>query len=74
MPASGMLRFREAHISLLKLRIMKRILFILAALAGGMIWQKFGVGILFGFAAVMALANSAFALTIPRPGSYRKEA
>ena len=47
---------------------------ILAALAGGMIWQKFGVGVLFGFAAVMALANSAFALTIPRPGSYRKGA
>ena len=41
---------------------------ILAALAGGILWQKFGVGVLFGFAAVMALANSAFALTIPRPG------
>lgn len=47
---------------------------IIAALVGGLIWQKFGVGVLFTFAAVMALANSAFALTVPRPGSYRKEA
>ena len=39
---------------------------ILAALAGGWVWQKFGVGVLFSFSAVMALANSAFAMLIPR--------
>ena len=27
----------------------------------------FGAGVLFAFAALMALANSAFALTVPRP-------
>ncbi len=45
---------------------------IIAALVGGLIWQKFGVGVLFSFAAIMALANGAFALTIPAPGAHRK--
>ncbi|MPN24714.1 hypothetical protein SDC9_172116 [bioreactor metagenome] len=45
---------------------------IIAALVGGLIWQKFGVGVLFSFAAIMALANGAFALTIPTPGAHRK--
>lgn len=40
---------------------------ILAALAGGMIWEKFGYGILFSFAAVMAVANTIYAMTIPAP-------
>jgi predicted MFS family arabinose efflux permease len=37
------------------------------ALLGGWIWDKFGPGVLFATASVMALANSAFAMTIPRP-------
>lgn len=46
---------------------------IFAALAGGLIWEKFGFGVLFSFAAVMALCNSAFAMTIPRPGTCRAQ-
>lgn len=38
---------------------------ILAAPAGGWVWQKYGVGTLFAFAAVMAVCNSLFAMTIP---------
>ncbi len=38
-----------------------------AAPLGGWIWQRYGVETLFLFAAVMALANSLYALTIPRP-------
>jgi len=45
---------------------------IIAALLGGLAWKHFGVGVLFTFSAIMALANSAFALTLPKPGSYRK--
>ena len=37
------------------------------ALAGGWIWDRFGPGVLFATAAFMALANSAFALTVPKP-------
>ena len=37
------------------------------ALAGGWIWDHFGPGVLFATAAFMALANSAFALTVPKP-------
>ena len=37
------------------------------ALLGGWIWDRFGPGVLFATAAVMALANSAFALTVPKP-------
>ena len=40
---------------------------ILAALLGGIVWKYVGVGTLFTFAAIMALGNSAFALTIPAP-------
>ena len=36
------------------------------ALAGGVVFDRFGAGILFAFAALMALANSAFALSIPK--------
>ena len=39
---------------------------ILAAPAGGWIWQRYGIGVLFSFAAVMAVCNSLFAMTIPR--------
>ena len=38
---------------------------IIIAPTGGLIWANFGVGWLFVLAAVMALANSAFAWTIP---------
>ena len=37
------------------------------ALAGGLVFDRFGAGVLFAFAALMALANSAFALTVPKP-------
>ncbi len=37
------------------------------ALLGGWIWDRFGPGVLFATAAFMALANSAFALTVPKP-------
>ena len=38
------------------------------ALLGGWIYDRFGPGILFASAAVMSLCNSAFALTVPKPG------
>ena len=41
---------------------------ILAALLGGFVWRQYGFGVLFTFSAIMALANSAFAMTLPRPG------
>ena len=34
---------------------------------GGWVWARFGVEWLFSFAAVMALCNTAFAMTIPKP-------
>ena len=37
------------------------------ALLGGWIFDRFGAGVLFSTAGVMALANIAFALTIPKP-------
>lgn len=37
------------------------------ALLGGWIFDRFGPGALFATAAAMALANSAFALTVPKP-------
>ena len=40
---------------------------IIAALIGGIAWKYYGYGVLFTFASVMALANSAFAMTIPSP-------
>ena len=39
---------------------------ILAAPIGGWIWVRFGLWVLFSFAAVMAVCNSLFAMTIPR--------
>ena len=36
------------------------------ALVGGIVFDRFGSGVLFAFAAAMALANSAFALSIPK--------
>ena len=41
---------------------------ILSAPLGGWIWQSYGVGILFSFAAAMAICNSLFAATLPKPG------
>lgn len=40
---------------------------ILIALMGGFIWNRFGIGWLFTFSALMALANSAFAWSLPKP-------
>ena len=37
---------------------------ILSAPLGGWVWQKYGVGVLFAFVAVMAVCNSMFAATI----------
>ncbi len=45
---------------------------ILSAPLGGWIWQRFGVGTLFTFAAVMAVCNSLFAMTLPKPGTAAK--
>lgn len=39
---------------------------VLVALAGGVAYDKLGAGALFSFAAVMAVANTLFATTIPR--------
>lgn len=40
---------------------------ILSAPLGGWVWQRFGIGVLFSFAAVMAVCNSLFAATLPKP-------
>ena len=40
---------------------------IVYAVLGGWIFDRFGPGVLFATAAAMALANSAFALTVPKP-------
>lgn len=40
---------------------------VFVALSGGWVFDVFGPGILFTIAAVLALANSAFALTVPKP-------
>lgn len=42
---------------------------IFVAISGGWVFDKFGPGILFAIAALLALANSAFALTVPKPQS-----
>ncbi len=39
---------------------------VLAALAGGWVWLKFGVGTLFVFAGAMAIGNTLLAMTIPK--------
>ena len=40
---------------------------IMAAPLGGWVWARFGIGVLFSFAAVMAILNTLFAITIPKP-------
>lgn len=40
---------------------------ILSAPIGGWIWVRFGIGYLFTFAAVMAVFNTLFAMTVPKP-------
>jgi predicted MFS family arabinose efflux permease len=40
---------------------------IIAAPLGGWVWVRYGVGALFSFSAVMALCNSLFAATLPKP-------
>lgn len=40
---------------------------ILAAPLGGWIWHQYGIGILFAFSAAMAVLNSLFAWTLPKP-------
>ncbi len=44
---------------------------VFAALLGGVLWDTLGVGVLFIFAAIMAVANSVFAWTIPKPKSMQ---
>lgn len=39
---------------------------VLAALAGGWLWREYGVGVLFSFAAVMAVCYTFYAITIPK--------
>ena len=50
---------------------MNHLVTIFYALLGGWIWDRFGPGVLFATAACMALANSAFALTVPKPSRVR---
>ena len=40
---------------------------ILSAPIGGWIWMRFGLGYLFTFSAVMAVCNTLFAMTLPKP-------
>ena len=40
---------------------------VLAALIGGWVWSRYGLGVLFSFAAIMAVGNSTYAWTLPRP-------
>jgi len=42
---------------------------IMAAPLGGWVWQQYGAGVLFSFAAVMAICNSIFAATLKKPES-----
>ena len=46
---------------------MNHVVTVCFALVGGIVFDRFGAGVLFAFAAAMALANSAFALSIPKP-------
>ena len=46
---------------------MNHVVTVFFALVGGIVFDRFGAGVLFAFASAMALANSAFALTIPKP-------
>ena len=45
---------------------MNHVVTVFYALLGGWIWDRFGPGVLFATAAFMALANSAFALSVPK--------
>ena len=45
---------------------MNHLVTVFYALLGGWVWDRFGPGVLFAMAALMALANSAFALTVPK--------
>jgi len=40
---------------------------IMAAPLGGWVWARYGIGVLFSFAAVMAVFNTIFAMTLPKP-------
>jgi predicted MFS family arabinose efflux permease len=42
---------------------------IIAAPVGGLVWVHLGIGYLFSFAAFMAVCNSIFAWTLPKPAS-----
>ena len=46
---------------------MNHVVTVCFALVGGIVFDRFGAGVLFAFAAAMALANSGFALSIPKP-------
>ena len=46
---------------------------ILSAPVGGWIWMKFGIGWLFTFSAVMAVCNTLFAMTLPKPEKKKGE-
>lgn len=43
------------------------------ALFGGWVFDRFGAGALFAIAGLMALANSAFALTVPKPCTKKRD-
>ena len=45
---------------------------IITAPAGGWIWVKFGIEYLFGFSALMAIGNTLFAMTLPKPSAVGK--
>ena len=47
---------------------------IIAAPLGGWVWVHYGVGVLFSFSAVMALLNSLFAATLPKPVARQNQA
>ena len=40
---------------------------IMAAPLGGWVWKSYGIGVLFAFAAGMAVCNTLFAMTLPKP-------
>ncbi len=40
---------------------------IIIAPLGGWVWQRYGIGVLFTFSAVMAICNTLFAMAIPKP-------
>lgn len=44
---------------------------ILAGPVGGWIWAKYGIGLLFTFSAIMAICNSIFAYTLPKPSQEK---